>query len=374
MALSPSLGLPGSLSFGDMFLVVALMLRGVQLITTGLNLEELRNHDLLLVVFTAICFGGVVSGVVNGQPLEILLIRMFLATFGTLFAVAFYGTTRERLKTLVRAFAVGCTFLALSGWWRPKSDGRAFGYSIHPNLFAHSLVMGLMACVACFFWTTDRWARIAWATGAAFCLYGIWDSGSRGALLGLWVAAVLYVGLSGRRWLAFAALAITWGIAMVFVAGVVQVDDSSALGRLLNGEEDTNVQGSNTERSESFEHDIEIITDKPIFGEGFAGSVFVHVVYLQAWTSAGILGFAAVMLLGLSMVALPFGRPRAVLALPCGVAGVAAMWFFTNIFGTRDQWFFIVLAYRMARTLPEPVQEDDTVPADGVLEPVGAAE
>jgi O-antigen ligase len=365
---SPAITLPAGLSFGDMFLILALLLRSLQLVTTGLDLEELRNHDLLLVVFSAIAVGGLTSGVVNGQPLDIFFLRMVLATFGTLLAVAFYGQTRDRLKTLVRSFALGCAFLAISGELKPKSEGRAFGFTFHPNLFAHSLVMGTMACTACFFWTTNRWARALWATCAVLCLYGIWDSGSRGALAGIWLAMVLYVGLSGRRWLVLGALAVTWCIAIVFVAGVVNVGETSALGRLVHGNSDTNVQGSNNERSQSFKNDVEIITEKPIFGEGFAKSILVHMVYFQAWTSAGLLGFAAIMLLGISMFALPFGRPRAVLALPCAVAGVAGMWFFTNILGTRDQWFFIVLAYRMARTSPDPLPELEPA-TEGVLAP-----
>jgi hypothetical protein len=359
VALCPAIGLPASFSLGDIFLVLALMLRGIQLITTGLDLHELRNHDFLLGVFAAIILGGLAGGIVNGYPLDILWIRMILATFGTLLAVAFYGSTRERLKTLVRAIALGCTFLAISGSLRPTTDGRWYGYSIHPNLYAHSIVMGLMACVACFFWTRDPRARVLWAACGATSLVGIWESGSRGALLGVGVSLLLFVALSGRRWLVYLALAFTYVTLIVIVAGAIDVGGNSALGRLLDGSKDVTVQGSNNERSESFAHDIDVITAKPIFGESFITSVGVHVVYLQAWTAAGLIGFIAVAILGIYMFVLPFGRPRAVLALPCGVAGVAAMWFFTNIFGTRDQWFFIILAFRMARTPPARPAVDD---------------
>ena len=97
-------------------------------------------------------------------------------------------------------------------------------------------------------------------------------------------------------------------------------------------------------------------------------------LYLQYWQAGGALAGLAIILLGVAMVLLPFGRPRWVLALPCGAAGVAIAWIFTNVGSTRDQWIFLVLAFRLARagTEPQRAGEEATAEPEQVPLPVPA--
>jgi len=165
-------------------------------------------------------------------------------------------------------------------------------------------------------------------------------------LLGL-----LYVVL-GRRKKAMIALAMLgYVLVLATLTGVLDLPEESAVGRIAGG---SSAAAADQQRQEGLEANLRAITDAPVFGQGFtlpdrAVDVYfyVHDAYLQAWIASGFLGGLVTMLLGATMLALPFGQPPRSLALACGVAAIALAWIGTNIFLTRDQWIFMALAFRM---------------------------
>ncbi len=350
VAFVPAIGfnlLGGPLSVGDIMLLVAAMFRVGQMATTGLDLGELRKHDIMVVLSICIGLGGFTAGVVNDQPLPISLIQTIIATAGTVFVVSSYGSTERGIRELGRAFALGSMLWAISGAFVTPILGRWTGYATHPNIYGHTSIMGFAACLACYDWAKTKPLKTLWSVGVCLNVFAMYQSGSRGALLGVGIAGFLYLVVTRRRALIFLTLGAFWMAAIVLLGGFYDPPDGSALGRLLGQQE--NVAGSNQERSESLSDTLDIIYEKPILGDGFVNAILVHVVYLQFWSAGGLLAGLPVMLLGAALLFLPFGRPPRARAFPCGAAGVAVAWLFTNIFFARDQWIFIILALRMAR-------------------------
>jgi O-antigen ligase len=204
--------------------------------------------------------------------------------------------------------------------------------------------------------------RVFWSVGVALNFMAMFQSGSRGALLGVGVAGFIYLLVTKRTKLIVMTVALFWAGLIIIVGGFYDPPDGSAIGRLLGQQE--NVAGSNQEREAQLDATLDIINDKPIFGDGFTNAILVHIVYLQFWSAGGVIAGLPVMLLGATMMFLPFGRPPRARAWPCGGAGIAVAWLFTNIFFARDQWIFIILLLRMCRWTdeeePDPMAKEPT--------------
>lgn len=360
VALCPAIGLGAGFSFGDLFLLLATLLRGVQLLTTGLRLQEFRRHDFLLAITICIGLGGFFAGVPNNSPMPTYLVQTIIATAGGLVVVATYGTTDRGLRELIRAYALGGALLAVLAFYVPFVADRAVSYSTHPNILGHSEMMVVACAIACYDWSRDRYCKMLWAGVAGLGSIAIYLSGSRGSLIGLFVAALLYLVFSGRIKIVLLALGTVWLAVLLILGGIVSVPGDSAIGRLL-GDPDTS--GANTERAQALEDVLIVIGDKPIIGDGFDSAILVHVVYLLFWSAGGAMAGAAVMYLGVAMLASPFLRPRTHLALRCGLAGLAVMWLFTNIFFARDQWLFIIIAFRLCLR-PDRTSLPEALPVD----------
>ena len=338
------------LTFGDVVIALAVVVRVVELAVSGVPVAELRRHQFVLGVMSLFVLGGIISGFAIGRPLVWEFARVMITMMSPLLLVATYGSTRRELLPVVKAFAAGCAVLGLSALvGGDDGNGRALGFAFHPNFLGHSCVMGLAACgyiIDNASWASQRrrWFLAAGANGV-----GILLSGSRGALLALWVGGFLYLCFSRRPRLVIAAVAASWALALGLSTGVLELPESNPLVRLIDGG-DASTQGSNLEREERLESSFEEISQHPLFGDGFESVVLIHVVYYQAWYGAGAIGAVAIMGMGVAMLVLPIGQPRRLLALPCGAAGVAVAWLFTNILATRDQWLFIVLAFRLSQS------------------------
>jgi hypothetical protein len=345
----------GPFSVGDIMLLVAVMFRVGQLATTGIDLVELRKHDIMILIASCIAVGGFLAGIVNNDVFAISLIQTIIATGGTVFVIATYGGGERGIKEMGRAFGMGTMLWALSGAWVTPILGRWTGYSSHPNIYGHTSIMGFAVCLACFDWARSTRTRVFWSIGVVLNVIAMYQSGSRGALLGVGVAGFIYLLVTRRTKLIVMTIAMIWAGLIIIIGGFYDPPDGSAIGRLLGQQE--NVAGSNQEREEQLDATWDIISDKPVFGDGFTNAILVHIVYLQFWSAGGVLAGFPVMLLGATMLFLPFGRPPRARAWPCGGAGIAVAWLFTNIFFARDQWIFIILLLRMCRWTDE--EEDD---------------
>jgi hypothetical protein len=299
-------------------------------------------------------FLGVISAFVNGtNPLAWGFVRTVIATLGSVILIATFGDQGARArKELLTAFGLGTIVLALSSFTGLQLQGRNLGWSVHPNALGHSCMMG--TATAAWLWDNTRkpMHRMFWAGAVLLNLVGIMNSGSRGALLGVWVGAMMYFALRGNRRLNLAALGGTFLMIMILAAGIVHLPESNPLNRLLNaGSATSTASYSDQARSQLLKEDMARIDAKPFFGDGFDDIVNVHVAYLQGWVAAGALAGLVTMLVGLAMFILPLLSRRRDLALACGATAVSVAWIFTNIFTARDQWLYLAIVFSTAQSI-----------------------
>jgi O-antigen ligase len=360
----PNLGGRFGITLSDILLGFAALARGLHLLTAGIRPAAVRRHSFLLGLLGVFSVSAILGSFAHHtNPLAWPFDRMVIATVGAVLLIGTFGGTdwAANRYRLVRAYAIGCTVLGFSSLYGISANGRAFGYSIHPNALGHSCVMGVAAGV----WLIDnarsRNQRLLWAGAVLLNLVGIMQSGSRGALLGLFVGVVIYLALRGDAQLRVAAIAATWLAVMVLLTGVVQLSANNPLQRLVSNEASTTY--SNEARQDLLAQDFEIIADDPMWGVGFDDNeliINVHVVYLQGWVGAGAIGGFMLMLLGVTMLLLPFLMARRDLALACGTAAIATAWLFTNILTLRDQWLFIAVVFGSARSISS-LRKDDAL-------------
>ncbi|HEY4376857.1 MAG TPA: O-antigen ligase family protein, partial [Acidimicrobiales bacterium] len=333
--------------YADIVLGFAALARVAQALTEGLPRRGLRRQSVLLGLLGAFLVAGLVCGVVNNDPLPWAYLRVVIATIGTVLLVSVYGDGKD-LRPVVTAFALGTAILALSSFGGLKLQGRAIGWSSHPNQLGHSCMMGIAAAAWLFEAATVRSRRWLWLGVIALDLVAVNRSGSRGALLGLALGGLAYLWLRGDRRLRIAAVAAVWAGTLLLVTGLVVLPPSNPLSRLLtsNGT-DTSASLSDSARTDLLKSNWAEISAHPAFGDGFHGVDQIHMVYLQGWIGAGAVGGFFLMLVGGAMLVLPFAvRPRD-LALACGGVAITIAWGFTNLLTLRDQWIYIAVLFAM---------------------------
>lgn len=344
-------GINGKGKYADILLGLAMLFRIGQALTEGLPRYGLKRQQVLIWLLSAFAVAGLVGGMVNGQPLIWDYIRVVIATLGTVVLVSVYGDGKD-LTPLLKAFALGTGVLALSSFTGPHLQGRAIGWSSHPNQLGHSCMMGLFAAL----WLVDRaqvrWQRWLWIFIVALDAIGVDRSGSRGALLGVGVGGLVYLWLRGDRRLRLAAVAVTWAAGLVLFAGLVVLPPSNPLARFVSsGGAHTSSGVSDQARVALLQSDWDKATNHPLFGIGWLGNDQIHGVYLQGWLGGGAIGALLIILVGLLMFIGPWGHRKRDVALLCGGFAVALAWAFTNLLTLRDQWIFITVMFSVAPPL-----------------------
>jgi hypothetical protein len=347
-------GLTG-IAYSDILLGLAGLARGLHLVTSRVRLHSLRRHSFLLGMLGLFAALGLLSGFMNGtNPLAWGFVRLVIGSLGSVFLVATYGdmgTTRAR-RELLTAFGFGCIVLSLTSFTGLQLQGRALGWSVHPNALGHSLMMGTATCA--WQWDNSRKLlhRLFWAGGVLLCLAGIMNSGSRGALLGIFVGGFAYLALRGNRRLTLFAILAALFLSLSVAGGVVHLPANNPLTRLLEQNQKGSTGAySDQQRSALFKSDVARIDAHPWFGDGFGDIVNVHVAYLQGWVAAGAMAGLDTMVIGFAALWLPLVTRRRDLALACVAAAIATAWTFTNIYTARDQWLFMALAFSSAQSI-----------------------
>jgi hypothetical protein len=349
VALIPNggLGFGGRLgfAFGDAVLVLAVVARTAHLLIAGLPMAKLRRQSFLLGFIAAFAGAGFISGLVNGNPISFIYLFVVFAMLECVLLVGTFGGDdhEDNVRRLAIAFAVGTTVLALSSFYSPTALGRAIGYAIHPNALGHSLIMGI--AVSLWLWDQARSfrERVVWAGAVVLGFGGMIQSGSRGGVLALGVLLLLYLALRGDLRLTLAAVGVAWVAVISLLMGVVELGAGNPIERLFVG--NLTSEYSDLERNALVSKNLKDIGEDPIFGKDWSEIPDIHVVYFQGWVGGGFIPALLLMLLGVTMLAMPFWQRRRDLALACGLAGLAVAWLFTNIFVHRDQWIFLALAF-----------------------------
>jgi hypothetical protein len=347
-------------AYGDMVLILALAARVAHALIGGVPMAKLRRQSYLLGILGAFAGFGFVSGLVNGNPITFAYLFVVFVTTECVVLVATFGGEdhRQNVRRLAIAFAAGCAVLAMSSFYGPTHVGRAIGYAIHFNALGHTLIMGL--AVALWLWDNapNLRERAIWAGTVLLCLAGIIESGSRGGVLALGVLFFLYLALRGNLWLALAAVATAWVAVIVLLMGVVELGEGNPIERLFVG--NTTSEFSDLEREQLLEQNLKDIAEDPVFGKDWDLIPDIHIVYFQGWVGGGFLCALLLMVLGLTMLVMPFWQRPRDLALACGLSGLAVAWLFTNIFAARDQWLFLAMAFAVS---PSPLLLRTQVPA-----------
>ena len=337
--------------YADIVLGLAALVRVAQALTEGLPRAGMRRQSVLLGVLGAFVLAGLVCGLVNNNPLPWAYLRVVIATIGTVLLVCVYGDGKDP-RPVVSALVVGTAILALSSFSGLKLQGRAIGWSSHPNQLGHSCMIGVAAAGWLYEADKVRWRRWLWLAVIALDLVAIDRSGSRGALLGLAAGGLVYLWLRGDRRLRILAIAAVWAGTIILVTGLVVLPPSNPISRLLtsNGN-NTSSSVSDNARTDLLKSNWAEISAHPVFGNGFHNVDLIHMVYLQGWIGAGAVGGFLVMLVGGAMLVLPFTVRQRDLALACGGVAIAVAWGFTNLLTLRDQWIFITALFAIVPPL-----------------------
>lgn len=245
--------------------------------------------------------------------------------------------------------------------------GRYVGLAETPPAFGFSAVLAIS--LTPFLWAkASQLQRALIAVAAVICVYGIWISGTRSALL-LLVALCLIFPFLERSLVAFGGLALACAAALVVLPRLIDLDGgTNALGRLLGG---GGSGGSDQARINGLMNALDVIQSRPLIGSGFAdpnggpyGSFQSHNIYTQITQSAGFFMLIAFLLLVWAFVrplllAAPEYRRVAYPALAYILAGPI-----TPNLGSRYVCVLLGLAVAATAFIPARDQASDNENAD----------
>jgi O-antigen ligase len=308
--------------------------------------EGFRWHLPVLVLICLVVFGGLAgSFAASDQNLSLAELGRFAASSMVgILLLWIWNPSRRMLEVLCWCLLAGATVNAALGFVMEKHGGRAMGLGTHPNHY------GLAASLACgialgFIFTSTGWSRkLAAVTCLTILGVGILDSGSRAALLGVFVTVMAFL-MTTKSWKLVVLALVMGGVALATINyELITVNELNAVSR-LRGDQTSYL--ADQERLELARVTLESIAEHPIVGNGFANAKLAHSIYLQLVASAGVLG--AVFAIGLiaMMIRALLAAKRSNDVLAIGVvssyAGYLAAGAFTNILWDRYVWVHLAV-------------------------------
>jgi O-antigen ligase len=308
--------------------------------------EGFRWHLPVLVLICVVVFGGLAgSFAADDQNLSLAELARFAASsMVAILLLWIWNPSRRMLEVLCWCLLAGATVNAALGLVMEKHGGRAMGLGTHPNHY------GLAASLGCgialgFIFTSTGWGRKLAALACLTVLgVGILDSGSRAALLGVFVTGMAFL-VTTKSWKLVALGVVMGGAAIATINyDLVTVNELNAVSR-LRGDQTSYL--ADQERLEAARVTLVAISEHPITGNGFANAKLAHSIYLQLVASAGLLG--AVFAIGLicMMIRALLAAKRSNDLLAIGVvssyAGYLAAGAFSNILWDRYVWLHLAV-------------------------------
>lgn len=315
--------------------------------------------------------GGVIGTLFAIRPGASLahLLPFALAATVPVFVVRMWAPSVAMLRRYAWCWVCGAVVSGAIGLLSTGGvTGRPEGLTPHPNHLA--LTCGLAGGIALALWMSDE----GWRRSVALAMFGILAltvvrAGSRAALLGLLVSAVVVVVATrrlqpageriGRGVLALLALSVVTG--GLLATGAVHVGEQNAVHRLLG---DQSAQASDAERLSLLEKNVHRIGDRPLTGNGFEDARQAHNIYVQVWAAAGIPGLVGFVMLIASVVregartlAGPDRRSKYVAsAFLAGYIGYLVAGLAQNVLWDRYVWLHVavILWARTAAEVEEP--------------------
>lgn len=343
---------------------------GFMLLAPALTTRELRAPPAFLAGVAGIFVVGAIASALAEEPLLSLnhMVRLLVGAFGLPLLMMLWRPDRPTVVKLAWAYAIGNVVSVVASVINgpiPGPDIRYIGLTTHPNIFGLCCLLAL--ALTPFLLTTVRPSR-RWipTVVAMICAYGIWISGSRAALLVALVVAVAYPLFARSIPAALTVFGLSLA-AIVFINRALEgTVGSNALSRLLGTD---SAQGSDQDRERVFKVALDLFTDRPLLGNGFAQALEAHNIYLQIAASIGLIGLAAFLVVVWSAMSPVFALryPANMLALPAFAYALIAV--ITSLMWDRFIWSVLALAF-LAVWLEQ--QQDDhevthrTVPDNGI--------
>jgi len=338
----------GPVTWSDLFLAVGFLV----LAPTMLSRRTRVPMDWAVGAFLVVA-GVLISSALSPEPAVGLNygLRLVAAAVVLPLAMLLWRPPRETVEKLAWAYVFGhvlsTTYAILTG---PAVNGRYAGLTSHVNFFA--LAGLLSAGVLVHKWYVlrpeHRWLVLACAP---FCLFSIWFSGSRAALLVLVVVAIVVPVVERTAMSAFAVLAGGAGAIASASWLISRASEGSALARLKG---DSSTTGSDQERKEALALGFDKFLAHPAFGKSFGeDALAAHNIYLEVAVGIGLLGLIGFLLIGFCAVRPLFGsgplHRLGYVALAFGGVGMI-----TNSLWDRFTWTALVLGILAS------VDEDET--------------
>ena len=349
-----------------------------------LMMPELLGRQLRLPPAFVLGAGGVLtialmSSMLSENPAASFnsMARLLVGAFGLSVLVAWWNPGMKKVVIIAWAYVLGNAVSVVYGVvGGPRlGDGRLFGFTEHPNIFGLGSLLGLALVPFLVALTPppSRWLPVALGL---VCAYGIWASGSRGALATALAVALVYPVV--RRSVT-AALGLLAGFALFLAFSDRVLNESSsgnALGRLLGR---GSASGSDQAREGLADQAISQFQSNPVLGVGLSEVLAAHVIYLQIAAALGAigLGFFLVVIWTLVRPAVMLAPPLSLLALPA--LAYATLGLVTPLLWDRYIWMALALSLVVPhlaaeRSANDQQPDDDRALAAGRAQPRSKAE
>ena len=267
--------------------------------------------------------------------------RLSVAALGLPVAFMLWHPGRRTVTALAAAYISGQVMsvaFAVANGAAPQT-GRYEGLATHVNFFGLGalLAVSLVPFVASTISPGYRW--MPWMA-SLICMYGIWISGSRAALLVVVLVAAVYPVFerSGR-----AALLLGFaGAGAIVAAGrLAETGGENAFSRLLGG---STSEVSDSARQDLLESAISSFREHPLLGTGFANALEAHNIYLEVAVAAGIFGAFGHLLILWSAVRPMFVLPKPFQKLAYPALAYVMVGLITNSLWDRFIWAALSLS------------------------------
>lgn len=293
--------IPGGLTLSDPLLIAGAMLAGFG---PGRHpIATIRFHRSLKLLFqfgVALLLGGLIGGVVastNDLGTSTAL-RFAVSLAAVLLLAAVLSADPKRWYLVVRSYVLGTVISAAAAILTDTSAGfrgRATGLANHPNHFGLTMMLGIFCAIT----LTISSTRLDRAIGLVATIplgAGLLASGSRAALAGTLLGLAFLLVLQGGKAIRMTIALSLPGIPLVLWIMSNTSAGTSALSRLIAP---TKYEGvASQDRLGHYADALKIIRSYPMTGIGFSRGLVFHDLPLQIVVTAGLLGLAAIWLLG----------------------------------------------------------------------------
>ena len=331
----------GSLRLSEVVSTLILLVTfipGVTHRSSPVNIHRRYWTSYIVIVMTC---GGAIAALGSPNSFAQVFAKFTITALPLALAMSRLLPNRQEVCLLVSGLVVGITASTGFGLYGPVGgQGRALGFTSHPNQFAVHAVVSLP--LLWLLWKEGR-LRLRWILILATLeVWGLLLSGSRSGLLALIAVLVLWI------WRRTGALSLTVGLLFGFISAVAisltppVTIDTPLIERVLNPEE---TQNSNDARVQLIQEGVDRVGDQPVFGTGIPMESLPHNVVLFVWTGMGLLGLFAfvVFVLRAAGPALLLKTPLLQWALSLSTVAFLVGVFFNNTLGSPVAWFVVGL-------------------------------